>query len=347
MKKQTNQSQPQTSKDAIAAGLSDGLIIDGSRGIYRVETDAGLMTCTIRGKLRKQLTYAESTTARRNVQKVTVREGDPVAIGDRVRVQMTGGNSGVIEAIVARAGGAFTRGDPDTGHDLTSIAGLDQMLFVFAAASPEPNPRLLDRFLVVAAAQDVPACICINKVDLGVAPWLATQLDVYRAIGYPVLLTSTATGEGIAALRDRLAGHTSALLGPSGVGKSSLLNALQPDLALRVSTVSAANNKGRHTTTGARLCPLDGPAGGYIADTAGIKQLALDHVLDDLDRCFIEFRPLLGSCRLNDCSHIHEPDCAIRAAVHHGTITTGRYDSYCRILTGGAALMTEQWNAIE
>jgi ribosome biogenesis GTPase len=260
-----------------------------------------------------------------------------------VRVLPTGGGTGVIEEIVARAGAAFTRGDPNAGA-LTSVAGLDQMVAVFAAHDPEPHLRLLDRFLVLAEAQEATAIICLNKVDLGVTPWLAERLAVYRRIGYEVIETSAEQGSGVAELRARLAGHTSALLGPSGVGKSSLLNALEPGLSLRVSAVSAATNKGRHTTTGTRLVPLDGPDGGFLADTAGIRALAVSPAtLARLDQCFREFRPYLGTCHLSDCTHVHEPECAVRRALRERAIDRERYDSYRRLLAGGAEQAGADW----
>ncbi len=152
----------------------EGLIVDGSRGQYRVKTAEGIVVCTIRGRLRKQLIYPVSTNAHRHVKSVKVGEKDPVAVGDRVRLLPTGGGAGVIEAVVARAGGAFTRDDPDDGGGtLTTVAGLDQLVLVFAARDPEPHPRLLDRLLVLAEAQELVAVVCLNKVDLGVAPALA------------------------------------------------------------------------------------------------------------------------------------------------------------------------------
>src|SRR5262249_7756397 len=155
----------------------DGLVVDGSRGQYAVETVQGTFICTIRGRLRKQLTYPESTGAHKRVRKVTVREKDPVAIGDRVRVLPTSGGQGVIEEVLARAGGSFTRDDPDVGRGtLTTVAGLDQLVMIFAARNPEPHLRLLDRFLVLAEAQALGAVICINKVDLGVTVELAARL---------------------------------------------------------------------------------------------------------------------------------------------------------------------------
>jgi ribosome biogenesis GTPase / thiamine phosphate phosphatase len=331
-----------------SARLLEGLIVDGSRGQYRVETTAGLITCTIRGRLRKQLVYPTSQSGRKSVQKVQVREHDPVAVGDRVRLLPTGGGAGVIEEVVARAGGSFTRRDPDDGAGkIRSVAGLDQMVAVFAVREPEPHLRMLDRFLAIAEAQDIPALICMNKVDLGIAPWLAERIAVYQRIGYPVIETSAEQNIGVDELRARLAGRTSALLGPSGVGKSSLLNALEPGLSRRVSAVSGSTHKGRHTTTGTRLVPLDGPEGGYIADTAGIRALAVDRtVLDRLDWCFREFRPFLGRCHLSDCTHVHEPDCAVRKALRDRLLDRERYDSYCRLRRGEDAA-AEGWDDFE
>lgn len=345
----TNAATERSQANQTENPLVEGLIVDGSRGQYRVETPRGTLVCTIRGRLRKQLTYPESTGAHKRVQKVKVHEKDPVAIGDRVRVLPTGGATGVIEEVVARAGGSFTRDDPDSGGGLlTTVAGLDQMVLVFAARDPEPHLRLLDRFLVLAEAQDLPAIICLNKVDLGVAPWLMERLTVYRRIGYPVVLASAAGGEGLGELRALLAGRTSAFVGPSGVGKSSLLNAIQPELGQRVGAVGATTHKGRHTTTGTRLFPLDGPAGGHIADTAGIRALAVvGGAKRDLAWCFREFQPHLGACRLSDCTHLREPDCAVRAAVRAGEIDTARYDSYHRLATDGASASLGGWDEME
>ncbi len=317
--------------------LLEGLVVDGSRGIYRVETPEGNLRCEIRGRLRKQLSYAKTsgTTFRNSVQRVKVHDHDPVAVGDRVRVRVTGRGTGMIEEVVTRGGGAFTRRDPDVGQGtIRSVVGLEQLIVVLAAREPEPHLGLLDRFLVTAESADLRAVICINKIDLGVPPWLDAQLAIYRGLGYPVLLTSTASGSGIEALRDRLAGRISAFLGPSGVGKSSLLNALQPGLHARISGVSDATGKGRHTTTGARLFPLDG-GDGYIADTAGIRALTLQQeTLHHLDTCFPEFRPYLGHCVLGDCRHLHEPGCAVRDAFEAGAISQARYASYHHFLRG-------------
>jgi ribosome biogenesis GTPase len=316
--------------DQTSETCLEGLIVDGSRGLYRVETSQGQFTCTIRGKLRKELTYAESDSVRRGVRRVTVKPHDPVSIGDRVRLLPVGPEQGVIERVVARAGGAFARRDPDPKHGtLRTVAGLDQIVPVFATRDPEPHLGLLDRMLVVAEAQHIGALICVTKLDLGLSAELAARLNVYRQLGYPVLLTSVTTGEGIDALRGRLAGKISALVGKSGVGKSSLLNTLLPHAEQTTATVSGATGKGRHTTTSTRLFALGGPAGGYLADTAGIRALGLERDAQDaLDWCFVEFRPFLDACEHAGCAHLDEPGCAIRAASASGAIDAERYASY-------------------
>jgi ribosome biogenesis GTPase len=332
-----------TSAQTPAGGLVDGLIVDGSRGMYRVDTPVGVFVCTIRGRLRKQLSYPTSASGRKSVQRVKVNEKDPVAVGDRVRLLPTGDGTGVIEEKITGAGGAFTRADPGPGQGgLTVVSGIDQIVAVFAAREPTPHLRLLDRFLALAESQAIAALICVNKADLGIESWLAARLDVYRALSYAVVETSAASGAGLDDLRGRLGGLTSAFVGPSGVGKSSLLNALEPDLGQRVSAVSGSTGKGRHTTTGTRLVPLAG--GGYLADTAGIRALALSGVApDQLDQCFREFRPYLGSCRLSDCTHLHEPDCAVRAALRTGTLDADRFESYRRLRESTAEDARAEW----
>lgn len=321
-------------------GLLEGQIVGGSRNLYHVETEQGIVACSIRGRLHKQLTYPLSASGRRGVQKVRVNTKDPVAVGDRVRILATGAGHGVIEAILERAGGAFTRGDPDPDlgdpdrGGLTTVAGIDQMILIFAARDPEPHLRLLDRFLVIAETQALAAAIVLNKTDLGVTARLAARLAVYAGLGYPLIHASTVTGAGLDDLRALIAGRTSALLGTSGVGKTSLLNALEPGLGLRVNAVSAALHKGRHTTTGTRLFRLAGPGGGALADTAGIRTLAVGGRADGLAQGFREFRPYLGACRHRDCAHLVEPDCAVRAAVRAGQIDAERYASYMRLAGG-------------
>lgn len=325
---------------ATSPSLVEGTVLDGGRGQYRVQTADVTLICDLRGKLRKDLLYAISPSWRHKARRANVKARDPLAVGDRVRVLPTGGGRGMIEEIVPRAAGAFSR-EADVGLT-TSVAGIDQIVAVFAVRDPEPHLGLLDRLLVMAEAQEISAIVCLNKADLGADAVLLERSDMYRSLGYTVVLTSAANGLGLDELRGRLAGRTSALLGPSGVGKSSLLNALEPGLALRVAEISDSTGKGRHTTTGTRVVPLAG--GGFVADTAGIKTLGLGRAAaGQLDWCFRELRPYLGRCQHNDCGHRHEPGCAIRAAVAAGEVDQTRYDSYCRLYDQGAAQAGRVW----
>ncbi len=216
------------------------------------------------------------------------------------------------------------------------MANVDQVVAVFAAANPEPRLRMLDRFLVLAEANDLPAMIVVNKIDRVGVEAARERFAAYEAADYPVRYTSAAEGVGIDGLRDRLCGRTSVLTGPSGAGKSSLLNAVEPGLGLRTAEVSEAVGKGRHTTVSAELIPLR--CGGYVADTPGLRELGLWGVeLERLDECFPEFRPYLGACRFGrGCSHTHEPGCAIRAAVEAGEVPEARYESYRALRLGDA-----------
>ncbi len=334
--KMNSATQTMLTIDEEQTSLVEGLITEGSRGRYRVEAPAGALWCLVRGRLRKELIYAESTSARRTARAVKVNPRDPVAIGDRVLARPTGPGEGVIERIVTRAGVALTRQDPDPGQRrLTMARGIEQIVIVFAAREPAPHMRLADRFTTLAEAQGAQAILCMNKADQGIEPWLRERLAVYAGLGYAVVTTSAATGEGVEDLRELLAGRVSALAGPSGVGKSSLLNALEPGLALRVSAISESTGKGRHTTTGTRMVALSGAAGGWLADTAGIRALALGE-LRNLPWLFREFRPLKGKCAFGNCRHLVEPDCAVIAAVRSGEIDAARYDSYRRLAGAGA-----------
>jgi ribosome biogenesis GTPase len=216
------------------------------------------------------------------------------------------------------------------------VANPDLVAAVFACDRPPPNPRLVDRFLVVAEYNEVPVIIVANKVDLVGAEAAAAIFDPYRRIGYDVVYSAAKTGIGLEELREHLAGNLSIVTGPSGVGKSTLLNALQPGLQLATGEVSAAESgKGKHTTTHAELLPLEGPHGGYVADTPGIRELGLWEIPPtELAWCFPEFREHLGRCAFNDCTHLHEPRCGLQAAVAGGAVGEHRYDSYRRLLTG-------------
>ncbi|MBW6466150.1 MAG: ribosome small subunit-dependent GTPase A [Brevefilum sp.] len=299
------------------AGTLDGLVIRAQSGFLTVRTDAGDYTCRLRGRLKQG-----------------EQEGDRVAVGDRVTITPEEDGSGVIEQVHERTA-EFSRMRSGIKREFRQIllANPDQIVAVFACAEPSPSLRMLDRFLVIAEKQAVEAVVVANKADL-VTPEHAREIfEIYTQLGYPVVYTSAHTGQGVAQLREHLKGKLSALTGPSGVGKSSLLNAIQPDLGLQVRTVSETTSKGRHTTRVRELFPLD--VGGYVADTPGIRSLALwDTEPEELDAYFIEMRDLVSDCQFSDCTHTHEPGCAVLAAVDAGEVARERYNSYLRLRFG-------------
>ncbi len=295
----------------------EGLVIRAQSGFLVVHTDAGDYTCRLRGRLKQG-----------------DQEGDRVAVGDRVTITPQEDGSGVIETVHERRA-EFARIRTGIKRDFRQIllANPDQIVAVFACAQPEPSLRMLDRFLVIAEKQMVDALIVANKVDLVTPQAAQAVFGLYEELGYPVVYTSAVTGQGVDRLREHLQGKLSALAGPSGVGKSSLLNAIQPDLGLQVRSVSEATSKGRHTTRVRELYPLD--VGGYVADTPGIRSLALwDTEPEELDAYFVELRPLVADCQFSDCTHTHEPGCAVLAAVEAGEVAPQRYHSYLRLRFG-------------
>jgi ribosome biogenesis GTPase len=213
------------------------------------------------------------------------------------------------------------------------VANPDQVVFIVACADPDPNFRMLDRLLVVAEREQMPARICANKIDLVVERAARAEFDEYDRLGYPVHYVSALTGKGTKALRKALAGKISVFAGPSGVGKSSLLNAVQPGLGLHTAEVSQVTGKGTHTTVVPELLALE--VGGYVADTPGLRAFALwDIEPEEVDGYFPELRDLVADCAFNDCTHLHEPGCAVIAAVERGLVSPERYDSYCHIRLG-------------
>jgi ribosome biogenesis GTPase len=291
-----------------------GLIIRSQSGFYTVETETGNITCRLRGRLKRGK-----------------RLGDILAVGDWVQVSLLPDEVGMIEAVETRHRLLSRMAPTPRGeYQQIIISNPDQAVFVFACAKPEPRMGMLDRFLVVAEKQSVPVLIVANKVDLvGIAK--AEELfSHYEPLGYSLIYTSTKTGFGILQLAERLRGRLSVLAGPSGAGKSSLLNSIQPGLGLAVRTVSQATAKGRHTTVVRQLFPL--LAGGYVADTPGLKALALwDIRPEELDGYFPELRGLVAGCQFSDCTHVHEPGCAVHAALERGEVHPARYASYVRM----------------
>lgn len=283
-----------------------------------MQTGDALVTCQLRGRL-KQGRHQE----------------DIAAIGDRVTLTPIDQATGMIESIEDRQR-ALIRLDPRPRgvYKQVILANLDQVVFVFACANPSPRMRMLDRFLVIAEKQGIPALIIANKIDLLEQAEIGKLFEHYPALGYPVLYTSASQNIGVDELRSRLTGKISALAGPSGVGKSSLLNAVQSGLGLVVREISDAMNKGRHTTNFRQLLPLKG--GGYVGDTPGLKSLALwDTEPVELDAYFPEIAPLVSQCKYNNCTHKpFEVECAVQAAVKDGLIHPERYDSYVRLRAG-------------
>jgi ribosome biogenesis GTPase len=268
------------------------------------------------------------------------RGTDLVAVGDRVFVRDVGEGEGRIESVEPRTRTLSRLARHTNDVEQIILANPDQALFLFAVRDPEPHLRLLDRFLVMAESRNLPAIIGVNKMDLDVAahdgePSLARSLfGGYREI-YPVYYLSAKTGQGIAELRQALNGRITAVAGPSGVGKSSLLNLLDPTRDRAVGAISAATGKGRHTTTATVLHRIPGETQTFVADTPGIRALSLQGVdADELDQLFLEMRPFLGQCRYADCSHMSEPGCAVRAAVDAGEIRQERYESYVSLRRG-------------
>jgi ribosome biogenesis GTPase len=256
--------------------------------------------------------------------------GVKLTVGDEVVLRCEGSSWTIVE-ILPRRSQLVRRAPGGARGERVVVANVDQALIVFAAALPDPNLRMLDRFLVVAEASQVVARIVINKIDLVGPERVQQQFALYAAIGYPLHFTSCLQRIGLEELRRSLEGRTSALMGPSGVGKSSLLNALYPGLDLRVGEVSRSLGKGRHTTVAAYLHPL--PSGGYVADTPGLREVGLWGLPPTaLDSCFPEMRPYLERCRFPDCRHYREPGCAVREALSSGMIAAQRYESYRRML---------------
>jgi ribosome biogenesis GTPase len=307
-----------------------GLVIKAHSGFFTVKTDDDTFVCQAAGRLTRGK-----------------HQEDALAVGDRVTLeplQTEGTVTGRIIEVAPRVR-MLSRVDPMTtargkqGAEIRQVivANPDLVGFVFACAEPEFHPRMLDRYLVGTEAQRLPALIIANKVDLVGLDAARAMFMLYEQLGYEVLYTSVnvlpETGErhlGIDQLRERLHGKLSVLTGKSGVGKSSLLNALKPGLEQEVGRVSAAWKKGKHTTVVPELIALDDES--WIADTPGIRSYAIwDVQAEELDGYYREMAPLVRKCEFSDCTHTHEPGCAVIKAVEQGRISEQRYDSYCRL----------------
>jgi len=270
---------------------------------------------------------------RRLLRTLATDQRHAVAAGDRVMFRPSGPAEGLIERVEPRHG-TLSRSSRGRRHIL--VTNVDQLLIIASAAEPTLKPNLIDRFVVTAHHSGLEPVICVNKIDLIDPAHLQPFVGVYAQMGYTVLPISATTGVGVDRLRRRLAGKASVVAGQSGVGKSSLLNALDPTLHLRVASVSLENQKGRHTTTTARLIPLS--SGGYVVDTPGVRQFQLwDVTPAEVAGYFRDLRPYISRCRYPDCTHTHEAECAVKDAVADGRVDARRYESYCALFEGDAA----------
>lgn len=295
--------------------LFRGRVLRAQSGFFTVKTEqAGILVCQIRGRLKQG-----------------PKLGDIIAIGDWVKVSRQGEEAGMIEEVEPRKTMLYRMAPTPRGeYQQVIIANADQAVFVYAAAQPAPRLRMLDRFLVIAEKEHITSIIVANKVDLSSMEKARALFDRYQNIGYPVLYTSVISHQGIEQLKQTLIDKVSLFAGPSGVGKTSLLNQIQPGLGLAVREVSESTQKGKHTTVARKLVPLD--KGGYVADTPGLKALDLwDIEPEEVDGYFPEISARVSDCRFSDCTHIHEPGCAVKEAVEHGEIHPERYQSYLRM----------------
>jgi ribosome biogenesis GTPase len=295
----------------------EGVVVRAHGGHYYVQTKRRVIDCSLRGRLKKERARS-----------------DLVAVGDRVRWSTSEEGQGLIEEVLPRHS-VLSRTPPPPRAQIEQVivANPDQVLIVFSPYNPPLNPLMLDRYLVACEAVQLPFIIVLNKADL-LEEGEEDPLGVYRRIGYDVCYTSTVTGQGLDELKQLLRSRISVLTGPSGVGKSSLLNALWPALELSVGEISMAHDRGRHTTVVPYL--LNPEDDTYVADTPGLRQFRFwDIDPEQLDAFFPEMRSYLGHCRFSPCTHTHEPDCAVREAMERGKIDPLRFESYLRMFEHG------------
>ncbi len=304
--------------------MDEGIVIKAHGGVYDVQIGGQLYHCS----LRHHIIEADR---RERAETKELPYVDLVSVGDRVQISRSQSKTdiGYIEEILPRQT-QFGRTRVDKLPQVI-VANLDLLLIIFAARDPQLKLRMLDRFLVTAEASGMLPVICINKIDLVQLKKLRAQMALYEEIGYKVVYTSIITDAGIDEMRAVMKDQISAIVGSSGVGKSSLLNEIQPGLRLRVGDVDERMHKGQHTTTEVSLLPLH--FGGFVADTPGIRTLGLFEIDDEqgLDIHFPEMRPYIPECKFAACTHQHEPGCAVKNAVEDGEINELRYDSYLRI----------------
>ena len=288
--------------------------VHGLDSFVRV-ADGTIFRCTVRGVLKSLAT---------DLQHVVVA-------GDHVAIQVGGAGHDEEQAVIVRVDARRNQiSRTSRKRQQVLVSNVDFVCIVASAAEPLLKPNLIDRYLISAEKANIDPIIVINKADLVDVADLQPVIGVWAQMGYPVLLTSTETGLGVERLKRMVSGRDSVVTGQSGVGKSSLLNVIEPGLQLRVGTVSDENQKGRHTTTAAKLIPLEN--GGHLIDTPGIRQFQLwDVIPEEVAGYFRDLRPFINGCRFPDCTHTHEDDCAVKWAVADGKLDVRRYESYVQI----------------
>ena len=320
--------------ESPAAARVSGVVMSGTGGVWQVRLEGGrTVDASMRGRLKKSNSGKRADGSLRRDTVLAAAATLKLAVGDDVLLESDEREeSWTICEILPRRSKLARRAPGGGQGERIVAANVDQVVVMFAAANPEPHPRMLDRFLVIAEGNDLAARIVINKVELVGEAVAQARFGMYERAGYAVHYTSVKQALGLEPLRDALAGRRSAITGPSGVGKSSILNALFPGANLRVGEISESVNKGRHTTVGALMLALPA-ANGYVIDTPGLREVGLWALPSEhLDRCFPELRSRADECRFADCRHIAEPDCAVRDALAAGEIDPQRYDSYVRLL---------------
>lgn len=310
-----------------------GIVSSGTGGVWRVLTDDGTeIEAVLRGRLKKSDTGRRPDGSIRRDTIAATAGRLKLAVGDRVHLERDAReHAWAIGSIEPRRSRLARRAPGGGKGERVIAANIDQVIVMFAAAKPEPHPGMIDRFLVIAEANDLQARIIINKMELVGADETRARFSSYEKAGYPVHFISVKQQLGLDTVAAELRGRVSVVSGPSGVGKSSLLNALFPGLGLRVAEISESVNKGRHTTVGAFLHQL--PRGeGAVVDTPGLREIGLWELpIEAFDDCFPEIRQARSGCRFADCAHVREPGCAVRSAVQSGGISPERYESYLKL----------------
>ena len=294
----------------------EGIVTSATGSWYEVATEEGTLNCRIRGRLRLK----------------GVRSTNPVVVGDRVVVEPDGDSSVIVE-IVPRRNYVIRRASNLSKESHIIAANIDHALLIVTLHSPTTPKEFVDRFLVTCEAYKVPVSIVLGKADTLTEEWASEAEEftaIYEDAGYEVLRLSSTTGEGVEHIRAMLRGRTTLVAGNSGVGKSTLVGSIDPTLDIRTGEISDSHQQGKHTTTFSTMYPLEG---GYIIDTPGIKGFGLIDIDDtELCRYFPEMMRLAPECRFYNCTHTHEPGCAVTEAVKEGRVAWSRYESYLKIL---------------